>query len=115
MLKLLMILILSNVMLFATEDRLDDLDAKVIAFVEKTVASNENYVFDKVTILKKEDLPETKTWKAYAIRVDVILLKQENKKISMNDIVFTDGIILSKDFIDLKSGQSIKNTLFTSH
>lgn len=40
---------------------------------------------------------------------------KKNKKISMNDIVFTDGIILSKDFIDLKSGQSIKNTLFTSH
>jgi|GEM_PF-4525553 len=115
MLKLLMILILSNVMLFATEDRLDDLDAKVIAFVEKTVASNENYVFDKVTILKKEDLPESKPWKAYLIRVDVTLLKPETKKISMNDVIFTDGKVLSKDFIDLNTAQSIKNRLFQSH
>lgn len=84
-------------------------------FLEKSVASNANYTLDKVTILQKEDLPQRKPWRAYLIRVDVLLTKPEQKRISMNDIVFTDGVVLSKDFIELESAQSLKTTLFKSH
>ncbi|AFL68673.1 hypothetical protein [Sulfurospirillum barnesii] len=114
MLKLLMILMLSSLVLLGADES-ETLDDKVIAFVQKSVIANENYTFDKVSILEKKDVPELKPWKAYVVRVDVTLLKPESKKISMNDIVFTDGVVLSRDLLDLKSAQSLKTTLFISH
>jgi len=88
-----------------------DIDKKVSSFLEKAIAPNENYKFEKITILKKDDLKDNQGWKVYFVRIDLSLIKQEGKKVSVNDIVFTNGKILSKDFLDLNNGKSIKNSL----
>ena len=109
MLKLLTILItLSSVSLFAA-DVSSDLDAKVITFLQKAIAPNESYTFDKVVILKKEEMKDLSGWMVYFVRIDLNLTKQEGKKLSVNDMVFTNGKILSKDFADLNNGRSIKS------
>lgn len=108
MLKLLTITIALSSMLFSAEAVLD-IDKKVVSFLEKAIAPNENYKFEKITILKKDDLKDAAGWKVYFVRIDLSLLKQEGKKVSVNDIVFTNGKILSKDFIDVNNGKSIKN------
>ncbi|WP_263832974.1 DsbA family protein [Sulfurospirillum oryzae] len=108
MLKLLTTIIaLSSVSLFAAESSVG-LDAKVTTFLQKAIAPNENYTFDKVVILKKEEMKDLSGWMVYFVRIDLNLVKQEGKKISVNDIVFTNGKILSKDFADLSSGRSMK-------
>lgn len=106
MLRLLAIIALSSTFLCSAE-----MDKKVVNFLEKAVATNENYKFEQITILKTDDLKDAKGWKVYFVRIDLILLKQEGKKISINDIVFTNGKLISKDFIDVNNGRSIKNTL----
>ena len=110
MLRLLTITALSSSFLFSVESSAV-LDKKVVSFLEKAIAPNESYKFDKIVILKKDDLKDMKDWKVYFVRIDLFLIKQQDKKISVNDIVFTNGKILSKDFIDLSSGKSIKSTL----
>jgi thiol:disulfide interchange protein DsbC len=108
MLKLLTIAItLSSSSLLATDVPLE-FDAKVTTFLQKSIAPNENYTFDKVVIVKKEAMKEMPEWMVYFVRIDLNLIKQEGKKLSVNDIVFTNGKILSKDFADLSSGRSIK-------
>ena len=108
MLKLLTTLItLSSISLFAAGDGVD-FDTKVTTFLQKSIASNENYTFDKVVILKKEEMKDLSGWMVYFVRIDLNLIKQEGKKISVNDIIFTNGQILSKDFLDVNSGKSIK-------
>ena len=109
MLKLLTIIALSSVSLFASSNTNNENDAKVVSFLQKAIATNENYTFDKVVILKKEEMKESLGWMVYFVRIDLNLTKQAGKKVSVNDIVFTNGKILSKDFIDLSSGRSIKN------
>ena len=110
MLKLLTTLItLSSSTLFAAAPT-PELDAKVTTFLQKAIAPNENYTFDKVVILKKEAMKEMPEWMVYFVRIDLKLTKQEGKKLSVNDIVFTDGKILSKDFADFGSGRSIKGS-----
>ena len=104
MLKLLTIIALSSVSLFANNEN----DAKVVSFLQKAIATNENYTFDKVVILKKEEMKEPLGWMVYFVRIDLKLTKQEGKKLSVNDIVFTNGKILSKDFADINSGRSLK-------
>lgn len=110
MLKLLTILIsLSSSPLFATVAALD-LDSKVSTFLQKSIANNENYTFDKVVILKKEPMREMPEWFVYFVRIDLNLTKQEGKKLSVNDIVFTNGTLLSKDFADLEHGKGLKGS-----
>ncbi|WP_294876992.1 MULTISPECIES: thioredoxin domain-containing protein [unclassified Sulfurospirillum] len=110
MLKLLTTIItLSSSTLFAAAST-PELDAKVTTFLQKAIAPNENYTFDKVVILKKEAMREMPEWMVYFVRIDLKLTKQEGKKLSVNDVVFTDGKILSKDFADLTSGRSIKES-----
>lgn len=110
MLKLLTITIALSSLLFAAETFVDT-DKKVVSFLEKAIAPNENYKFEKITILKKDDLKDAPGWKVYFVRIDLTLIKQEGKKVSVNDIVFTNGKILSKDFVDVNNGKSIKSSL----
>lgn len=111
MLKLLTSLVLlSSTTLFAA-DVSGELDKKVIAFLSKAIGPNENYKLEKMSILKTEEMKEIPGWKVYFVRIDLILLKQEGKKVTVNDIVFTDGKTLSKDFLDLSSGRSLKTGL----
>lgn len=108
MLKLLTTIIaLSSVSLFAADGSVD-LDTKVTTFLQKAIAPNESYAFEKVVILKKEEMKDISGWMVYFVRIDLRLTKQDGKKISVNDIIFTNGKILSKDFLDLNSGKSIK-------
>lgn len=108
MLKLLTtIIVLSSVSLFGADGSVD-LDTKVTSFLQKAIAPNESYAFEKVVILKKEEMKDIPGWMVYFVRMDLKLTKQDGKKISVNDIVFTNGKILSKDFSDLNSGKSIK-------
>ncbi len=95
-------------MLFSAEPVLD-IDKKVIGFLEKAIAPNENYKFEKVSIVKKEDLKEASGWKVYFVRIDLSLLKQEGKKVTVHEIIFTNGKVISKDFLDATSGKSIKS------
>jgi len=110
MLKLLTSLVLSSTLLFSADAGVD-LDKKVTNFLTKAIGPNENYKLEKMSILKKEDLKELQGWKVYFVRIDLTLVKQDNKKVTINDIVFTDGKALSKDLMDLTSGKSYKNSL----
>ena len=107
MLKLLTSLVLSSSLLFGAEASVD-LDKKITAFLTKAIAPNENYKLEKMTILKKEEMKELQGWKVYFVRVDLALTKQEGKKVSINDILFTDGKTVSKDLLDIASGRSYK-------
>ncbi|WP_333804295.1 DsbA family protein [Sulfurospirillum sp.] len=110
MLKLLTTIIaLSSLSLFAADINAE-LDQKVTTFLQKAVSTNESYTFEKAIILKKEEMKDLAGWMVYFVRIDLKLTKQEGKKISVNDIVFTNGKILSKDFVDINSGRSIKGS-----
>ena len=110
MLKLLTSLVLSSSLLFGADIGVD-LDKKVTNFLAKAIGPNDNYKLEKMTILKKEDMKELQGWKVYFVRIDLTLTKQEGKKVTVNDIVFTDGKALSKDLLDIQSGKSYKNAL----
>lgn len=87
------------------------MDTKVRAFLQKAIASNEGYKLDHISILKKEPLSTPKGWHVYFMRLDLTLVKQENKKVSVNDILFTDGQTISKDLLDINNGKSLKQGL----
>ncbi|MDD3325288.1 MAG: thioredoxin domain-containing protein [Sulfurospirillaceae bacterium] len=107
MLRLLSIALLtSSISLFAA-DKNDGADANMLLFLEKSISVNPSYKLEKVTILKKEKFERLDGWMVYFVQIDLNVTKQ-NKKISVNDIIFSDGKIVSKDFLDVLSGKSVK-------
>ena len=111
MLKLLTIALLALSSTLFAVDNAGDMDTKIVNYLEKAIATNDNYKLDKVAILKKDNLKEISGWKVYFVRLDLVLLKQGNKNVSVNDVIFTDGKIMSKDLLSLENGRSIKNNL----
>lgn len=101
------IIVLSSVSLWASGND-DNYDPKVVKFLQQAIAPNENYTFDKVVIIKKEALKDITGWMVYFVRIDLKLTKQQGKTISVNDMIFTNGTLMSKDFADLNNGRSIK-------
>ncbi len=109
MLKLLTILaLLSNLSLFAAAEKKESSDQKVLAFLEQALSSNENYTLEKATIVKKEPLKEIAGWTVYFVRID-LKLKDGSKTVSLSDVVFSDGVLFSKDFTALGNKRSIYN------
>ena len=109
MLKLLTIITLfASTTLFAALNDEVSMDQKVLTFLKQAIAPNENYTFDKADIIKKEPLDEINGWMVYFVRIDLNLVKQPGKSLSVNDIIFTNGTLMSKDFASLSNGRSIK-------
>jgi protein-disulfide isomerase len=107
--KLLTIIaLLSNLALYAASNPSETMDQNVLKFLKQAIAPNENYTFDKVVILKKEPLSEISGWMVYFVRIDLHLSKQQGQNVSVNDIIFTNGTLMSKDFNALSNGRSIK-------
>ena len=63
-----------------------------------------------VKIVGKKPLKSVPGWEAYILDVDVTL-KQNNKKIHQKNIIFYNGRYVASDFIDIRSGKSLKDKI----
>ncbi len=104
MLRLLSIILISSLYANAATT-----EQKLINFINKAVNTGRGYKFKKATIIHEEVLPTDKKWKAYFLKLD-LQIPSKNKSISVKDIIFSDGTLISKDFIDLNTGKSIKGS-----
>lgn len=104
-LKLLTILVALNISLWANPE-----EEKVLSFFKNAIAASADYELKKIVILKKEPLEEAKGFHAYFVKID-LTLKAKKKDISISDIVFTNGEVLTKDFLYLETKKSMKNSL----
>jgi len=106
MLRLLSIILISSTLASAGSKTTEQ---KLINFIGKAINTNKLYKFKKVQVVHEEVVPWNKKWKAYFIKID-LQIPSKNKTISVRDIIFSNGTIISKDFIDINTGKSIKNS-----
>ncbi len=104
MLKLLSIILISSIYANATS-----MQNKLTAFLAKTTHKAKDYKIKKVEILYKKVLPKNKGWNAYFLKID-LTIPSKNKVISIKDIVFSNGELISQDFIDINTNKSIKSS-----
>jgi len=104
MLKLSTTLLLSSSLVFAST-----LDDKVLSFLTKSISTAKSYKLKNVTILEKQDIKTIPGWKVYFVEFDLDLVGK-NKEITITDKIFTNGNIISKDFVDIDTRKSLKNT-----
>ncbi len=106
MLRLLSIILVSSSLLSAGVNKTTE--DKIVNFINKAVNAGKGYKFKKVTIMYEETVPSMKNWKAYFLKIDLDI-PSKKKDISVRDIIFSNGVLLSKDLIEINSGRSIKS------
>jgi len=102
MLKLLMTALSVNT-LFAA-----NLEEKVLKFLSKSVSATKSYKITDIRVDSSQDIPSMSGWKVYFIKIDLDLVGK-NKSITINDKVFTDGKLVTKDLVDINTAKSIKD------
>lgn len=102
--KLLMILLLLSSSLFAS-----DSSQRVVEFLKKSFKHNPNIVSMEINIAQEIPVEKMKGWNAYIVDVDaVVKAKEKNRNIAQKMIWFSNGTLITQDFVDMKTGKSLK-------
>ncbi len=99
------------VALFATFLFADDESKLLEKYLQSQLDSNPALDNPKVKVVKSVDINDkVKGWKAFIVDIDVVL-KRNKKNIHQKTIFFSNGKYAANDIIDLKSGDSIKDSV----
>ena len=109
--RLLIIWISSIAFLFAGGVSTKD---KVQKFLTTSIKPNKNIKVLGFHIAKVVDLKDIPGWKAYILTIDIELLKQNNRVITIKDVIFSNGKYLSRAFVDIDTKKKLKDKLLKS-
>jgi len=105
MLKLLITTLLLSSVSFA-----NDIDTKIENFLKKSFKVNRNIVSLKVKVVDRVKVTKLEGWDAFIVSVDATLkAKPKNRHVKQKMIWFSNGTLITQDFIDIKTGISIKD------
>ncbi len=83
-------------------------DEKVLTYEKRRILRNSNISLNTIKVSKKVDFKEVNGWSAYVFDLD-LKLKKEKQDLQTQDILFTNGNFVTSDFINIKTGKSLKN------
>ena len=107
--KLLTIWISSAVLIFAGNVSTKQ---KIEKFLSTSIKPNKNIKVMGYKVAKVVDISKKiPGWKAYIITIDLKLLKQNNRLITIKDVLFSNGTYISRQFVNLKTKKKIKDEL----
>jgi len=81
---------------------------KILKFLSKSVQATKSYKIKEIRLAGSQDIKSMSGWKVYFVKIDLDLVGK-NKSITISDKIFTNGKIISRDFLDIDSGRSIKS------
>ena len=79
----------------------------VVDFLEDQFSSNERLKSVDVEVDSVVPIKEVKGWNAYIVDVKAVLKQRPKKIINQKMIWFSNGDVITKDLVDLKSGQNL--------
>ena len=106
MLKLLATTLLLSSVLVANQNK------KIEEFLKKSFSNNPAITKLSVKIVDTMPLPTMKGWDALIIVVDATLkAKPKERQVKQKMIWFTDGNVITKELTDIKTGESLKDSV----
>ncbi len=87
---------------------------KVEKFLTTSIKPNKNIKVLGFHIVKVIDLKDIPGWKAYVLTIDIELLKQNNRVITIKDVIFSNGKYLSRAFVDIDTKKKLKERILRS-
>ena len=104
MLKLLATTLLLSSFLEASSSNKD-----IESFLKKQFSNNKNIVSMEVRVEQKIPIKELEGWYGYILSSDAIVkAKPKNRKVTQKMVWFSNGTVITKELVDIKSGISLK-------
>lgn len=82
-------------------------DNDIVAFEKKRFSSNKQIELKNVELFFKQELAQ-KDWYAYILSIDA---NYQGKEVKFKDIVFSNGLVVAPELLDIKSGNSLKDSV----
>ncbi len=112
---LLMLKLLATTVLLSSLLQASAKDADIKKFLKKSFSGNSNIVSLKINIDQKVPVEKLKGWDAFIVTVDAtIKAKPKNRNVKQKMIWFSNGDLITQEFIDMKSGKSLKELVTPS-
>ncbi len=111
----LMLRLLATALLLSSFAQASTSDADIEKFLKKSFQGNPNIVSLEVKVNQKIPVQKLKGWYAFVVSVDAMVkAKPKNRQVKQKMIWFSNGEIMTQDFIDMKSGKSLKELISPS-
>ncbi|MFA7083970.1 MAG: thioredoxin domain-containing protein [Arcobacteraceae bacterium] len=85
-------------------------ESDIIAFEKKRFESNKQIELKNVELHFKQEMKQ-KDWYAYILNIEA---NYQGKAVKFKDIVFSNGIVVAPELLDIKSGNSLKESVVPS-
>ncbi len=84
---------------------------RLLEYVKKAISVNKNYNLKSIRVRQSKDVAKLPNWKVYFLDIDLALVKQKGKVITVHDKIFSNGKFIVRDFINIINRSSLKDKL----
>lgn len=110
--KLLILTILSSSLVFAkTDTELGKVEKNLIGYVKKAISVNKDFNLKEVRIRESKVLDDIPGWSVYFLDIDLQVIAQNNKIMTVHDKIFSNGTYMTRDFVNLSNKVSMKDRI----
>ncbi|MCH9814568.1 MAG: thioredoxin domain-containing protein [Epsilonproteobacteria bacterium] len=123
--KLLMLTILSSMAACAKEEvkstpetsdvkaksSVSKVDKNLIDYVKRAISVNKDFRLKDVRIRQNKEIDKLPGWSIYFLDIDLEVISQNNKIMTVHDKIFTNGKFISRDFINIVNKASLKDKI----
>ncbi len=109
--KLLIVTLISSSLVFAKEVKKDDIQESVVNYIKGAVSVNKDFNLKDIRVRQSKPLEGTPGWSVYFLDIDLEVKSQNNRVMTVHDKIFTDGKLISRDFIEIATKLSLKDKM----
>ncbi len=84
---------------------------RLLEYVKRAISVNKDYKLKGISIRQVKDVKDLPGWKVYFLDIDLALLQQKGKVITVHDKIFSNGKYIVRDFINIVNRSSLKDKL----
>ncbi len=87
------------------------LQKRLLEYVKRAISVNKDYKLKGIRVRQSKDVKDLPGWKVYFLDIDLALLRQKGKTITVHDKIFSNGKYIVRDFINMVNRSSLKDKL----
>ena len=84
---------------------------RLLEYVKRAISVNKDYKLKGIRVRQFKDVKDLPGWKVYFLDIDLELLRQKGKEITVHDKIFSNGKFIVRDFINIINRSSLKDKL----
>lgn len=114
--KLLIATILSSSVVTAKETvaktpEMSKIEKNLIDYVKRAISVNKDFVLQDVRVRQEKPVDSLDGWSIYFLDIDLAVIADNNRTMTVHDKIFSNGKFISRDFINIVNKASLKDKI----